>query len=460
MKKRFASYSALIPALLLALCTQAQIITTIAGNDTAAYAGDGGLAIAAKLFSPVGVAIDDSGNVYIADQNNNRIRKIYALTDTIITIAGDSAQGFTYNNLPATFSSLYAPSAVALDAAHNIYIADQNNNQIRKVAATNNYITTIAGTGNPGFSGDGGLATAAQLNFPSSLAIDDAGNVYIADYYNNRVRMITASSGIITTIAGNTNLGDTVWGYSGDGGPATAAEYNSINAVTVDHSGNVYLVDAGNNCIRKITAFTGIVQTIAGNGNSGYSGDGDTATKATLNSPDGIALDASGNIYISDAGNNVVRTVNVSTGTISTLAGNGIAGFSGDGGAASSAELYNPAGMAFDPRGNLYIADELNSRIRKITSLTGINELSSSLEVIKAYPVPSNGNLRVELGGEGYRSLSIFDELGQLVYQQTLNAMQENQNLNINISNVPNGIYYLQALGQKSTLSKSIVIQK
>ena len=217
---------------------------------------------------------------------------------------------------------------MAVDASGNLYIADTGNNRIRKVSATG-IITTVAGNGSAGYSGDGGPATSAQLDGPEGVAVDGSGNLYIADTCNNRIRKVSAT-GIITTVAGNGSAG-----YSGDGGPATSAQLSLPAGVAVDGSGNLYIADSGNNRIRKVSA-TGIITTVAGNGSPGYSGDGGPATSAQLNQPAGVAVDASGNLYIADSSNNRIRKVSA-TGIITTVAGNGFDGYSGDGGPATSA---------------------------------------------------------------------------------------------------------------------------
>ena len=215
------------------------------------------------------------------------------------------------------------------------------------------------------YAGDGGTATSVELFSPLGVTVDASGNIYIADSGNNRIRKVTASTGIITTVAGNGT-----GGYSGDSGVATRAELNSPSGVAVDASGNIYIVDSGNNRIRKVTASTGVITTMAGNGTGGYSGDNGVATSAELNSPYGVAVDASGNIYIADTNNLVIRTVTASTGIITTVAGNGTAGSSGDGGAATSAELSYPTAVVVDSPGNVYIADYNNNKVRTVGSIT------------------------------------------------------------------------------------------
>jgi sugar lactone lactonase YvrE len=243
----------------------------------------------------------------------------------------------------------------------NIYIADSYNNRIRKVTTSTGLISTVAGDGTGGYSGDGGAATNAELYLPTGVALDSADNLYVADAANNRIRKVTVSTGIISTVAGNGT-----YGYSGDGGPATSAELNYPYAVDLSAASDIYIADSSNNRIRKVTASTGIITTVAGNGTGGYSGDGGTATKAEIYDPTGVAVDAADNIYIADAVNGRIRKVTASSGIITTVAGNGGLGYSGDGGAATSAELCAPVDVAVDIVGNFYIADMCNERIRAV----------------------------------------------------------------------------------------------
>ena len=332
-------------------------ITTIAGTGEFGFSGDGGPAVEAEFRRPHGVAVDSAGNLYIADIRNRRIRKIDS-TGTITTIAGTGEFGFSGDGGPAAAARLTFPYGVAVDSAGNLYIADTGNRRIRKIDSTGT-ITTIAGTGEFGFSGDGGPAVEAELRNPYGVAVDSAGNVYIADPRNRRIRKVD-STGTITTIAGTGEFG-----FGGDGGPAAAARLTFPYGVAVDSAGNLYIADAGNRRIRKIDS-TGTITTIAGTGEFGFSGDGGPAVEAELRSPRGVAVDSVGNVYIADASNNGIRKVD-STGTITTIAGTGEFGFSGDGGPAAVARLAFPYGVAVDSAGNLYIADTLNRRIRKLT---------------------------------------------------------------------------------------------
>ncbi|MBB5058068.1 sugar lactone lactonase YvrE [Granulicella aggregans] len=286
--------------------------------------------------------------------------------------AGTLFTGYSGDEGPAPLAQLNFSLSTTLDAAGNLYIADSQNNVIRKVTTDTKVITTIAGTGIAGFSGDGGAATSAQLSFPYGLATDISGNLYFADNGNNVVRRIDARSGVITTIAGNG-----AQQASGDGGPATSAGVPFPTAVALDGLGNIFIATPSSDTIRKIDAKTGTISTYAGGG-AGISGDGGPATATTLSDPEGIALDGAGNLYIAEMYNNDIRKVTVATGVISTVAGQPVvngqnhAGFSGDNGPASSALLNEPEGMTVDSSGNLYFADSYNLRVRKIASATGI----------------------------------------------------------------------------------------
>jgi sugar lactone lactonase YvrE len=343
--------------------TRVATINSIAGNGTAGYLGDGGPATSAELNGPYGLAIDNAGNLYIADPANNRVRKVALGTGIISTFAGNGTAGYSGDNGPATSAELKVPVGMALDGAGNLYIADEGNSVIRKVNASGT-ITTMAGNNTVGYSGDNGLATSASLYAPSGVAVDNSGNLYIADTGNNRIREVAAATGIITTIAGTGTAG-----YSGDNGAAVSATLNKPSAVVEGSTGNLYVLDTGNNVVRLVNT-TGTITTIAGNGTAGYSGDDGPATGATLHTPYGLNIDSSGNLYIADSANNVVRMVSTA-GIISTIAGNGTAGYSGDNGAAISATLDNPQGVTVDNQGNVYISDQSNNRVREVSTPTG-----------------------------------------------------------------------------------------
>ncbi|HTA83119.1 MAG TPA: NHL repeat-containing protein [Bacteroidia bacterium] len=333
------------------------MIVTIAGNGAQNYFGDGGPATAAELYYPSGIAVDAAGNIYNADKQVHRIHKTNA-NGIISIIAGSGTRGYKGDGGPSEKALINSPSGIKVDAEGNLYIADVGNHCIRKINSAG-IISTIAGKGVAGFSGDGGPATAAAFNFPYDVAPDNKGNIYIADYSNHRIRKVD-SKGIVTTIAGNGTIG-----FSGDGGSAINAEFNFPIAIAIDGTGNIYVSDQSNNRIRKIDT-KGIISTIAGKGTAGYSGDNGKATLAELNAPIGIVVDADGNIYFVDSGNNCVRMINAQ-GIISTLTGDGTEGHKGNGGDAKNAELNSPYGIAIDTGGNIYISDQSNNEIRKLT---------------------------------------------------------------------------------------------
>jgi len=333
-------------------------ITTVAGNGTNGYSGDGGPATNAQLFAPTSLAVDGSGSLYIADYFNDRIRKVSA-AGVITTVAGNGTSGYSGDGGPATSAELglYGIDGIAVDASGNLFIADSNNGRVRMVAPSG-IITTVAGGGT---GGDGGPATNAQLNAPSVVAVDASGNLYIAEAY--RIRKVSAS-GIITTIAGNGSAG-----FSGDAGPSVNSQLNYVTGLNFDASGSLSISDHFDSRIRKISA-SGIISTIAGIGICcGYIDSG-AASAAQLFSPLGIALDAAGNLYISaddisQQGINRVRKISTS-GIITTVAGGGNV-YPGDGGSTTSAELISPIGVAADAKGNLYIADDIGNRVRKVS---------------------------------------------------------------------------------------------
>jgi len=340
-----------------ALATTSQI-NTAAGTGVAGYSGDSGQATSAQLSTPAGVTVDGAGNVYVADDGSNVVRKIQT-SGVITTVAGTGVAGYSGNGGAATSAMLNGPTDVVLDPAGNLYIADDGNHVVRKVTPGGT-ISTVAGTGVAGYSGDGHAATAAKLMAPVGLDVDTSGNLFIADYGNGTVRKVS-TTGTITTVAGTGTVG-----YSGDGGPATAAELSHPGDVATVGS-LIYIADGGNARVRVVSA-AGTISTVAGDGTVAYAGDGGQATAASLMFPTGLAADSSGNLFISDFSAAVIREVAVG-GTISTVAGTGVAGYSGDGGAATSAQLSGPARVNLDAAGDLYISDWSNSRLRTVSLL-------------------------------------------------------------------------------------------
>jgi len=458
MKKHFLNLLAI--SIMIATTSHSQIISTIAGNGIKGYSGDGGSAITSELLSPMGLTVDISGNIYIAD--GCRIRKV-SPNGIIKTIAGNGTAGYSGDGGIATSAELYYPLGLAIDAIGNLFIADQYNHRIRKVSP-NGIITTVAGNGTFVHSGDGDSATSAGLIEPSGVAVDASGNLYIADYWDNRIRKVS-NKGIISTVAGNGNgAGTYTGGYSGDGGIATAAELNVPEGVAVDASGNIYIADTWNNVIRKVST-NGIISTVAGNGfgaginNGGYSGDGGIATAAELFEPWCIAVDAKDNLYIGDAVNGRIRKVNTS-GIISTIAGNGLGGYTGDGGVATSAGLTTIFGLALDDKNNVYISDNKNYVIRKVTfnnlpvtisSFTASNFNNAIKTVWQTATELNTANFIIQQSTDG----SSFTDIG------TVKAIGSGaNNYNFTDNSPVNGINYyrLQIIDKDGTTSYSKVI--
>ncbi|MCW3121014.1 MAG: hypothetical protein JWQ38_506 [Flavipsychrobacter sp.] len=363
----------------------AQIITTFAGSGgIASFSGDGGPATAAHLNTPQGMAIDATGNIYIADTKNHCIRKI--TSGIISTIAGTGGVlGYSGDGGSATSAKMNEPVSVYVDGSGNIYAADASNHVVRKITAAG-IISTIAGNGIAGYSADGIAATNSKLNFPGGVWVDASGNVYIGDTYNQRVRKVN-TSGIISTYAGTGTIGS-----SGDGGPATNALLYNTNEVTMDAAGNLYMSDNGNHRIRKVNT-SGIISTVAGDGTGGYVTDGVPATSTGIYFPVGVKTDPSGNLYFGEDGDSRVRKVDA-TGIISTICGTGVPGYTGDGGAATLAQLSSPTDVCLDGAGNIYIVDRKNSAIRRIggtgnTAPHFIGTTSQNLSVCENSPAVS-----------------------------------------------------------------------
>jgi len=328
------------------------------------------LATTVPLILPSAVAFDSQGNLYLAETASHTVRKVDQ-AGYITTIAGTGTQGFSGDGGPATAAQLDSPQGLALDtASRGLYIADTHNHRIRRIDLTSGIIVTVAGSAAPGFDGDNGPATSAHLNQPTALAVDSDGALYIADTQNHRIRKITLD-GKITTIAG---IG--TQGFSGDGGPATAAALDSPIGIALDSGKNLYIADTHNNCIRKISSTTGIITTIAGTGALGYSGDSSRATNANMALPRGLTVDAAGNVYLADTENHRIRRIDAATGTITSISGDGTQSFSGDQGPALQASLNTPQSPALSPSNLLVFADTGNQRVRQIAADSTIQTIT------------------------------------------------------------------------------------
>jgi sugar lactone lactonase YvrE len=339
------------------------IITTVAGTGIGGFSGDGGSATAARLGYVSCIVVDAVGHVYIADTSNNRIRRVDARTGIITTVMGTGVGGYAREGDLASRSMLSEPASIALDTFGNLFIADAHYYRVLRVDAATGIIARVAGTGKRGFSGDSGQASSAELSNLKSIAIDPSGNLFLGD--GPRIRRIDAATGIVTTVAGTGNEGS-----SGDGGPATAARIHTPESLAVDPKGGIFLADSAR--VRKVDVATGIITTIAGTGKEGFSGDGGPAALAELRLMTSVAIEAVGHLLIADTSNNRIRRVDAGTGIITTIAGAGREGFSGDGGPATDAKLNWPADIALDTRGHLYIADMNNHRVRRVDAVTGI----------------------------------------------------------------------------------------
>ena len=436
---------------LLPVFVSAQIISTVAGNGSLLYRGDSTAATAASFYYPNGVAVDALGNIYISDALNAVVRKVNT-AGIISTPAGSGTPGFGGDNGPATADSakLNSPAGLAVDILGNLYIADAGNARIRKVDRFGT-ITTVVGGG--GSTSDGVQGTDYSLSVPVSLAFDAARNMYITD--DGRIHKVS-SLNIVTTIAGNGGEG-----FSGDDGPATAAMFNDPAGLAVDASGNLYIADKSNFRVRMIN-ISGTITTVAGNGDGvgsgygAYSGDYGPANEASLNFPTGVAAGSGGNIYIADRNNNRVRLLD-GYGNITTIAGDGSSGFGGDGGPAVDAQLSAPGSLAVDINGNIYVADELNSRIRKISGFgvsAGVHNIPAK-EQIAVYPNPATDYFTV-IGLAPSDCISMYDVVGRLLYTSSVTGYQQQ----VGIEKLYPGTYFLQAFDAKGNTKERLTVVK
>ena len=426
----------IICALVAATAANAQIITTFAGSDTGGYCGDGMPAIYTCISHPTGLAVDGFGNVYIADEWNNRIRKVDT-AGIVHTVAGNGIYGYRGDDSLATGAEFCDIAYIGFGPDGNLYIPDICNNRIRKLDVSTGIITTAIGTGVFGYSGTGVFATAASLYYPFSVAFSPAGHLVFSQA-SNRIFEVD-DAGNLKLLAGS----DSLDGFAGDGGPATAAIFNHPADIAFDPWGNMYVSDLDNGVVRMVDTF-GLIHPFAGTDTTfGYLGDGGPATLAILGSPEGIVTDGAGNVFFSDEVNSAVRRVDHETHIITTIAGTGVCGFSGDGGPATAAKLCEPVGLAFDADGNLYISDYTNNRVRKVTN-AGVplraKQPPAPSDGVKVYPNPATTQLTVE-GARGC-ALTLVDAVGQTVWSLPEAGMKQV----VPLASLAPGIYTLAAV--------------
>ena len=342
---------------------QSWIITTAVGTGEKGYAGDGGPAAWALLNGPFDVGFDAHRNLYFSDTFNHCVRRVDARTGVIATCAGCGEAGYSGDGGPATRARFNEPYGIAVDNAGNIYIADRHNHCVRRVDGSSGIVVTFAGNGSSGFGGDGGPASRAGMVEPNGLALDPAQNrLFIADVADHRVRVVDLASGIIGTYAGTGKAE-----HSGDGGPASACGIFGARAVKVAADGTVYILERQGSTLRAVDPRSGVITTLAGTGERGYGGDDGPALSAVFDAPKELAIDREGNLLIVDTENHMIRRVDIRTRTVAAIAGSGRQGGDGDGGPARAASLDRPHGAAAAADGSIYIGDTNNHRIRKVT---------------------------------------------------------------------------------------------
>jgi DNA-binding beta-propeller fold protein YncE len=339
------------------------VITTAVGTGERGFAGDGGPAARAQLNGPFDVGFDPAGNLYFSDTFNHRIRRVDGRSGVITTVAGNGAAGYAGDGGPAIAAAFNEPYGIAVDRRGNIFVADRHNHCVRRVDAATGVVTAFAGNGKSGHAGDGGPAAEAGLVEPNGLGFDPAQqHLYIADVADHRVRVVDLATGIIATLAGTGEAA-----HSGDGGPAGAAGVFGARAVKSAPDGTLYILERQGSTLRAVNPRTGIISLVAGTGGRGYSGDGGPAKDAVFDAPKEFALDPGGDILIVDTESHAIRRLYAATGVVETIAG-GHKGPEGDGGPATAAGLGRPHGAAVGPDGAIYVGDTENHRIRKLSA--------------------------------------------------------------------------------------------
>ena len=442
-------------AFIVALCllnfeVVAQIINTYAGIGTAGFSGDGGPASAAQFNRPTGICFDPIGNMYVSDLNNNRVRKINT-SGIISTIAGNGTSRYIGDSGPATAASFTGPAGLAIDRTGNLYVMDADSPAIRKISASG-IITTVAGNGLQGYSGDGGPATAARLRGASSILVDNSGNLIFTDDGNHCVRKIT-TDGRITTIAGTGVLG-----FSGDGGPATAATFHTAHAVALDSRGDLYVADYNNLRIRRVDS-GGTITTIAGTGVNMSTGDGGPATAATIGNVYNLLID-NDVLYFSDGNQGKIRRIDLVSGIVNLVAGDGThCGYGGDGGPAVAAQLCGPHSMIFDSRKNFFFTDLLNHRVRFLKSTVDVQNANTPKSEFLITPNPSiSGVFTLKLSNDIDQSshVVITNAIGVKVKELDCPTNQETE-LQLN---APPGLYLVTVTTEHGSWSGRVVVER
>jgi len=424
----------LLITILCSTTIRAQDVSTLAGSLTGFLNGTG---TSAKFYRPAGVCSDGAGNLYVADAENHKIRKIVLATGVVSTLAGSTAGFLNDTGTSAKFNS---PKGVCSDGAGNIYVTDTNNHKIRKIVIATGVVSTLAGS-TAGFFNDTG--TSAKFNTPYGLCSDGAGNIYVADSYNNKVRKIVIATGATSTLAGS------VLGFLN--GVGTSAKFNIPLAICTDGTGNLYVADTYNHKIRKIVIATGATSTLTGTSSGFFNGE---AISAQFKFPNGLCTDGSGNLYVADIQNNKIRKIVIATGVTSTLAGS-TAGFNNATG--GLAQFNNPYGICKDSSGNLYIADYSNDLIRKISNVSLSIQKNNFSTKLSIYPNPSIGETKIQLGATYDEiDVQIFDVFGKQI--STLKHNNTNE-ISLNTQQFSPGVYVIKVQANAKQASLKLVVK-